>query len=208
MTHVDNIPHILQHGITHRNSINANPNYISIGDSSLIGNRNTREVSITNGEVGDGFYEKIIIGDFIPFYFGLRTPMLYVIQKGGNFVPKITPPEQIVYCVSNVQKIVEEGLLFYFTDGHATNNLTTFFDRGKIDEVNLLVDLKAANLKYWKDDSDLDLKRRKESELLIKNDVPNSCLIGYICYNNFSNNKLIQMGIEEKKIVVKPNYYF
>lgn len=208
ITHVDNIPHILQHGITHRNSINANPNYIPIGDSSLIGNRNSKQVSITNGELGSGLFETIIIGDYIPFYFGLRTPMLFVIQKGGNFVPKATDPDHIIYCVTSVQKIIDEGMLFYFTDGHATSNLTTFFKNEKINEVDLLVDLKATNLKYWKDDSDLDLKRRKESELLIKKDVQNSCLLGYICYSENAKNKLLKMGIVENKIVVKPNYYF
>jgi ssDNA thymidine ADP-ribosyltransferase, DarT len=208
MTHVDNIPHILQHGITHRNSQKANPNYVSIGDSILIGNRNTKEVLVTNGLEGYGFSETIIIGNFIPFYFGLRTPMLYVIQKGGNFVPKITPPEEIIYCVSSVQKIIDEGMLFFFTDGHATNNLTTFFNKEKVNEINNLVDLKAANLKYWKTDSDLDLKRRKESELLVKQDVPNTCIIGYICYNETIKSKLLKMGLQEKEVVVRHNYYF
>ncbi len=50
MTHIDNIPFILDNGITHRNSVNANPDYISIGDVSLIGTRNNKSVSITNGE--------------------------------------------------------------------------------------------------------------------------------------------------------------
>jgi hypothetical protein len=77
MTHVDNIPHILEFGITHRNSENANPNYVSIGDRSLIDNRNSKKVNFDT--------ESIILGDFIPFYFGIRTPMLYVIQKGGAF---------------------------------------------------------------------------------------------------------------------------
>lgn len=208
MTHVDNIPHILHHGITHRNSQNANPNYIPIGDSSLIGNRNTKEVLVTNGLEGYGSFETITIGNFIPFYFGLRTPMLYVIQKGGNFVPKVTPPEEIIYCVSSLQKIIDEGMVFFFTDGHATNNLTTFYNREKIYEVDTLVDLKAANLKYWKSDLDLDLKRRKESELLVANDVPNSCIIGYICYNETVRTKLLNMGLLESQVVVRTHYFF
>lgn len=208
MTHVDNIPHILHHGITHRNSQKANPNYIPIGDSSLIGNRNTKEVLVTNGLEGYGSFETITIGNFIPFYFGLRTPMLYVIQKGGNFVPKVTPPEEIIYCVSSLQKIIDEGMVFFFTDGHATNNLTTFYNREKIYEVDTLVDLKAANLKYWKSDLDLDLKRRKESELLVANDVPNSCIIGYICYNETVRTKLLNMGLLESQVVVRTHYFF
>lgn len=209
MTHIDNIPHILQCGITHRNSQYANPNYIPIGDSSLIGNRNSKEVFVTNGlESYGGVFKSIIIGDFIPFYFGLRTPMLYVIQKGGNFVPKVTPPDDIIYCVSSVQRIMDEGMLFFFTDGHATNNLTTIFDIEKVHEINMLVDFKAANSKYWKDESDLDLKRRKESELLVNTDVPKTCIIGYVCYNETVKAKLLNMGLQQDEVVVRPNYFF
>ena len=110
MTHVDNIPHILEFGITHRNSQKANPNYKSIGDFSLIGSRNTKIVNVSNGLDNNHENENVLIGDFIPFYFGLRTPMLYVIQKGGNFVPQKTAPDDIIYCVSSVQKIIDSEL--------------------------------------------------------------------------------------------------
>lgn len=99
MTHVDNIPHILQHGITHRNSQNTNPNYISIGDSSLIDNRRSTNINVTNGS--ENIIESITIGDFIPFYFGIRTPMLYIIQNGYKGVIK-QKPEDIIYCVTSI----------------------------------------------------------------------------------------------------------
>ena len=208
MTHVDNIPHILEFGITHRYSQKANPNYTSIGDFSLIGSRNTKIVNVSNGLDNNHENENVLIGDFIPFYFGLRTPMLYVIQKGGNFVPQKTAPDDIIYCVSSVQKIIDSGMIFYFTDGHATNNLTTFFNSDKVSEIETLVDLKAVNLKYWNHDYDLDLKRRKEAEFLVKDDVPNSCVLGYICYSEAVRAKLLALGINEKQVVVRKNYYF
>jgi hypothetical protein len=31
MTHIENIPHILRHGITHFSSHNANPDFVPIG---------------------------------------------------------------------------------------------------------------------------------------------------------------------------------
>lgn len=36
MTQIDNIPHILAKGITHPSGTSANPDYVSIGDTSLI----------------------------------------------------------------------------------------------------------------------------------------------------------------------------
>ena len=206
MTHVDNIPHILEYGITHRNSPKANKNYISIGDSSLIDNRVSTERNITNGS--EEIIETIKIGDFIPFYFGFRTPMLYVIQNGFNGVIK-REPNEIIYCVTNVQHVIENDLLFYFSDGHTTNKeFTKIFNSSKISEINNIIDFEATKFKYWKSDSDLDLKRRKEAEFLVKDDVPNSCILGYICYSESVRAKLLKLGINEKQVVVRENYYF
>lgn len=95
MTHIENIPHVLQYGITHSQSANANPAYVPIGDSSLISTRSG--FVLANGRR---------LGDYIPFYFGVRTPMLYVIQKGFNGVVT-TPPADIVYWVTTMQKIID-----------------------------------------------------------------------------------------------------
>lgn len=39
MTHIENIQHIIQNGITHFTSPNANPSFIPIGDDSLFATR-------------------------------------------------------------------------------------------------------------------------------------------------------------------------
>ncbi|HRR04435.1 MAG TPA: DUF4433 domain-containing protein, partial [Bacteroidales bacterium] len=123
MTHIENIPHILQYGIVHSNSINANPNFVPIGDGSLIATRNN--IILNNGRP---------LGEYIPFYFGVRTPMLYVIQHGFNMVAPM-PAENIVYCVTSVQKIIELQLNFIFTDGHAVDGFTSQFTRQDIDNL-------------------------------------------------------------------------
>jgi hypothetical protein len=197
---VDNIPHILEFGITHRNSENANPNYVSIGDSSLIDNRNSKKVNFDT--------ESIILGDFIPFYFGFRTPMLYVIQKGGNLVPRKIAPDSIIYCVTSLQKMLDSSVDFYFTDGHATNNFTKFYKKESLFEIDKLIDFQAINNKYWIDENDLDLKRRKEAEFLVKNDLPKDAIIGFVCFNESAKNRLLEIGVDSSLIVIKPNYYF
>jgi len=90
MTHIENIPHILQYGVTHMSSKNANKRFVSIGDKGLINTRS--RFLLNNGRR---------LGEYIPFYFGVRTPMLYVMQKGFNMLAPI-PAENIVYCVSSV----------------------------------------------------------------------------------------------------------
>lgn len=73
ITHIDNIPHIIANGITHKDSSNANANFVSIGDKSLIINRDSKKVNIDNGKLNYPI-EEITLGDFTPFYFGNKLP--------------------------------------------------------------------------------------------------------------------------------------
>lgn len=100
ITHIQNVEHILKNGITHKNSINANPFFRSIGDEALIDTRNNRTVVVDNGDLFSEKAKAIILGNFIPFYFGVKMPMLYVIQNGGNFVKQKTLPEILRSCLN------------------------------------------------------------------------------------------------------------
>jgi len=149
MTHIDNITHVLQNGITHRNSPNHNPNYIAVGDISLINTRDTKQVTVDNGNFLDFEAPTISLGNFFPFYFGVKMPMLYVIQNGGNFVINSTPPSEIVYMVCAVSRIIKKHENYYFSDGHATDNLTTFYDKTKIESLSEIIDWNAVKASYW-----------------------------------------------------------
>lgn len=196
MTHIENIPHVLQYGITHRNSQSANSSFVPIGDNSLI-NRRTTHI-LNNGT---------FLGDYIPFYFGTRSPMLYVIQRGFNGVIK-TNPENIIYCVTSIAKIIDSEINFLFTDGHAIDSFSTEYSKAQIENIDNILDYNAINANVWIDENDLDKKRRKEAEFLLSQDLPNNYILGYICYNESAKSKLLEYGIDENKIVVKPNCYF
>ena len=196
MTHIGNIPHILANGITHIASRSANTDYVPIGDGSLISRRN--EITLINGRS---------LGDYIPFYFDGRMPMLLVVQNGTNGV-RVTPPQDIVYCISSVAKIIESGLDFLFTDGHAVASLSSIYDPGQINDIDQLVDFNAVHVKYWRTDNDLDLKRRKEAEFLVGNDIPVQAIVGYVVFNEAAKQQLLGMGIPEANIHIKRECYF
>ena len=196
MTHIENIPHILQNGITHSTSVNANPNFVSIGDGSLISTRNN--FLLNNGRR---------LGEYIPFYFGARTPMLYVVQNGFNMVAS-TPAENIVYCVSSVQKILDLQLDFVFTDGHAVDSFSTQYTAADIQNIDAILDKDAINAKYWKDENDLDKKRRKEAEFLVLGDIVCEAILGFLTYNEAAKNKIISFGADFANIHVKSEFYF
>ena len=196
MTHIDNVLHIIKYGVTHISSINANKNYVPIGDNSIISTRN--EFKLSNNKK---------LGEYIPFYFGTRMPMLYVIQKGFNSVTTIKP-ENIVYCVTSVQNIIDAGLKFLFTNGHAIDSFTEYFDESHLNNIDSIIDKKALGSKFWKDDKDLDFKRRKEAEFLIESDLPASAIVGWVVFNKAAQEKLVQFGISPSIIKITPKYYF
>jgi len=196
ITHIGNIPHIIDYGITHINSTNSDKEYISIGDTGLINKRNGK--ILENG---------LFLGEYIPFYFGVRMPMLFIIQNAFNDVPLINP-ENIVYCITSVAKVVEQNLDFIFTDGHAIQSITSYCFDKDISKIKSFIDFKAVKARYWNDPNDEDLKRKKEAEFLIKNDIPFSCILGFAVYNENAKQKLLEYGILENRIVIKRDYYF
>ena len=202
MTHIDNIPHILNYGITHKNSVNANPNYVQIGDESLIDLRSVRTVNVINGE-------KIVLGDYIPFYFGVRMPMLYVVQHGGNFVSKAFRSDSIVYIAVKLQSIVSAYYTYYFSDGHGTDKLTIFYDSSKIESLPEIIDWNAVTAKQWSGDNiENDIRRRKQAEFLVKQDIEQNLLFGFVCSCEATKGILVSMGVKSDIVKIFPNAYY
>ena len=183
--------------LLHISSLNKNRNYIAIGDGSLISRRD--DFVMPNGKR---------LGEYIPFYFGPRMPMLYVIQKGFN---SVTPPlpAEIVYCITSVQAIQETGLNYAFSNGHAVDRFTEFYYQEDIKEILNIIDMKAINEKYWKVENDLDFKRRKEAEFLVEGDIPIGAIQIFAVYNRAAAIQLKKMtGYLNQSVIVKANYYF
>ena len=208
ITHIDNIEHVLQNGITHRNSPNCNPNYIPIGDTSLISIRDTKQVTVDNGDFRNSDAPSITLGDFIPFYFGVKMPMLYVIQNGGNFVMESTPASEIVYMACSVNGIIKRYEDCYFSDGHATDKLTSFYDKKELNNLPEIIDWNAIRASYWGGQDNLNIKRKKQAEFIVSEDVEPNFIIGFGCYNDTAQRKLMDLGIKMDKIKIIPKAYY
>lgn len=196
MTHINNVSHIITNGLTHVDSDHSNPEYTPIGNNEVISVRHNR--LLENGRS---------IGSYLPFYFGFCTPMLYVIQHGYTGVLQIDACD-IIYCVTSVQKVLDSGQAFLFTNGQANSALTTVFEKEQLSDIYNLIDFEAVQSKYWSDEEDVDKKRRKEAELLLDGDLSNKFILGYICYNEDAKRVLMDIGIEENKIAIRADYYF
>jgi hypothetical protein len=103
----------------HRGHANADPNYINIGDSDLIAQRHDYPVGI-NPPGG-------ALGEYVPFYFGPLSPMLLNIKTGYRGITQ-RPQRDIIYIACKVSDVVRHCPNWCFTDGHAKNKITTFYN--------------------------------------------------------------------------------
>ena len=150
--HYKNLDFLIKNGIHCCNSLVQNSNYLSIGDKSLISSRGTKSIQIE---------PKGVLNDYIPFYFGVHSPMLYRIHTGR--VDGINYSQnEIIYLVSSVDEIIKNKLQFVFTDSHAYQSYAGFYN--SIDDLKQL-DWDVIYSKNWKNvENDNERMSRKQAE--------------------------------------------
>jgi len=199
--HFDNLAYILQNGMFVRGHKQFDPDYVNIGDPSIISTRDIYPVKIP----GYGH-----LGDYVPFYFGRCSMMLYNILTGYR-VPK-QHPKDIVYLCCTVDSLTAECGQYFFTDGQANTRFTDHFS----DLADLAkVDWETVNGKdFKKSGADPDKPRRYQAEFLVHNHVPISCVKAIVVYNEARKQEVEQLVVREglniKVLVATPrnNYYF
>lgn len=200
ITHKDNLDFILKSGkLTCPSHAGSDPNYIGIGDSTLIRSRSSKHIDIR--PYGN-------FTDYVAFYFGVRSPMLYEIQKGYNGVTKRNPQE-IIYLVTTFENITKKECQYLFSDGHGYHLMSQFFnDEDSLEEV----DWDTVNLVRWNDtENDPDRKRRKQAEFLVFNELEFTALVAIAVYNETVKNEILAKFAEYDvtcKVIVKPNWYY
>ena len=93
--------------------------HINIGDTHLVSQRNEFIVPI---DPPDGN-----LGDYVPFYFGGHSPMLLNIKTGHRDITQ-RPQKDIVFICCLIHKIVEVCDEWCFTDGHAKEKISDFYN--------------------------------------------------------------------------------
>lgn len=178
ITHIQNLPHILEHGIATVGSEFANPAYKSIGSSRLIKNRKFLQAPDPPG----GTFE-----EYIPFYLGPRSPMLLNIATGWEDIEQI-PQEEIIYLISTLNEIKRAGCEWFYTNGHAYSKYKTDYMFTAEEDFDKL-DWEAIYAEEWSNtEAQLERKDKKQSELMVKKYVPATC----ICYIGVYNEKAEQ----------------
>ena len=171
MTHIENLRLVLRDGMYAPN-VRQYSDYINIGDENLIEQRGVFSVPVEPGGV---------LADYVPFYFGGQSPMLLNIKTGHRGI-KQRSQSDIIFVCSHIDSIVRTCPEFCFTNGHAKDRLTDFYNQ--IADLNK-VDWDAVSRTYWiSTEEEPDLMRRKQAEFLVKSHVPCSCFSGIIVFDD------------------------
>lgn len=190
ITHISNLGYVLRHGLHTRQSPLFDPNYINIGDPSLIDYR--RNIDARNPPGGK-------LADYIPFYLGPRSPMLYQIAKGFEDVTQYNQTD-IIYLISSFNQVIKHDLQYFFTDANARANTANYYI--SITDFERL-DWKSIYDQYWKsDETDLERKQKKQAEFLIKTHVPVSCIEYIGVFDEPAKQKVAHL-LEQQNLRIK-----
>lgn len=199
ITHINNVPWILRHGLHCKNSGVQDPDFVRIGNLELIQRRTARNVPVQPGGT---------LADYIPFYFTPFSMMMYNIKTGYGGIRQF-PNAEIVIMVSSLRGLADHGLATVFSDRHAYLQTAQFFtsldDLDKIDWGIL------QRRDFKRDVDDPEKTDRYQAEALVHRHLPVEHLAGIVCLSENEKRTLERQREEvglELKVVAQPGWYF
>ncbi len=149
-----------------------------------------------------------VLHDYAPFYFAPRSPMLYAIHK--NRVEGYREGQSpILHLVTTAEAIEATGLVYVFTDGHATVAYSDFYD--DLGDLGC-VDWEVMESRFWADtDDDPDRKRRRQAEFLVYDFVPWHLIVEIGAIDRTIGTQVERMlqGVQHRpRISVRSNWYY
>lgn len=200
ITHFTNLAGIVGDGGLVCDRTAQTKNCVRIGYQHIKQRRLNRPVPLPPG----GF-----VGDYVPFYFAPRSPMLYTIDR-GNVEGYEGGQAQVIYLVSSAESVASANLRSVFTDGHAEMApLTNFY--------NDLADLNKLNWnilrsKLWFDtDTEPDRKRRRQAEFLVHQFFPWELVDEIGVFDQAIAGQVRELLIEsghKPNVTIRRNWYF
>jgi hypothetical protein len=148
-----------------------------------------------------------VLGDYVPFYFTPKSPMLLNI-KTGRGIP-VTPMRDIVILVASLNTLRANGHSFLITDRHAYLQTARFSNR--MDDLDWLPWQDLQNHDFKADPNRPDKMERYQAEALIHHQLPVTSLAGIVFYEQVLAERAIATmanPIPGLKIISKPEYYF
>lgn len=175
---------------------------IEVGDTGIKARRANRPVPVPPG----GF-----VGDYTPFYFGPRSPMMYSI-KVGNVPTYSGGTDQLAYLVTTIETLQDFGLDIVLTDRNAVLGYTDFARLADGEPDEDFIDWPLMKERYWQDTPEYpDRKERRMAECLVYQTVPWQAFNEVVLKSEAAAapvRAFIAQGNHAPKVSVRPNWYF
>lgn len=141
--------------------------------------------------------------DYVPFYFGERSPMLFQLHTG--WVEGHTEGQSaMVYLVAAAEGVAAGGHGFVFYDGHSLSKLSQCFD-----DLGALaaLDWDTIAARQWKNTlADPDRQRRKQAEFLVHRSLPLSQIRGIVVFDEAAKARVA--ALTALPATTMRNWYF
>lgn len=142
------------------------------------------------------------VGEFVPFYYCPRSPMLFVMNKGNTGRPAGSQ-RSVVHLVSTVQAALALGRPWALSDGNAGSDYAQFFnDPAKLDDL----DWGAIETHNWQ-----GRQTAKQAELLVADFYPWTAMVGVACQNDVVKGQVEQIVsrvAHQPMVITRPNWYY
>jgi len=194
ITDVVNLRNVLADGGLYSDAVMAQRNPTVIGYSHI----KQRRLS----QIRVPCCNNLFVGEFVPFYYCPRSPMLYTINRGNTGRP-LGCQATIVHLVSNVGAAVGLGQAWAISDGNAGAFHTSFY--ANLSALNGL-DWAAIRATTWQGKT-----HEKSAEFLIENFFPWLCIQQIGCHNPSVAQQVIQLirnQSHQPSVDVQPTWYY
>jgi len=204
-THIDNLPGIVSAGrLVCDASARQGLIGTEVGDPEIKQARRRRVIPIGPGGQ---------VGDYVPFYFAPRSPMMYRIAcDHRDTIPGRYPDgdRPLIYLATVVGAVIDAGLRWVATDGNAAT-ATTEFSTDPV-RVEAMVDWPLMRADRWNNVPwDPDRQRRRMAEFLVHHEVPLPAIrqIGTYsdAYGARARSILAESPLAER-VFVRPTWYY
>jgi len=194
ITDAGNLPEILAGGCLYSDATMAKKNPTVIGHDH-IKLRRLNEISVA-------CCGSRMVGEFVPFYFCPRSPMLYTINRGNTGRPPGCQ-RTIVHLVSNMAAGLATGRAWAVSSGNAGAYHTTFgTDLEALEEL----DWKAIRATDWKGQ-----QHQKAAEFLVADSFPWRGIQKIGCQNSGTLDKVRDLtagAVHQPALELTPQWYY
>lgn len=206
ITHVDNLASIIEDGClwSDRRLIDTRDERVVIGLND-IKRRRLDELPVH-------CHHGTHVGDYVPFYFCPRSPMLYMIHRRNPDLSYRDGQERIVHLVSTADAAIQAATdrPWAFSDGNAAARYAQF--SADINQLPTFVDWKAVKARKWSGQNiEPAVMSKKMAEFLVRDSFPWTSIreIGTIKQSIADEVRQILADADHKpRVAVKRSWYY